>query len=591
MRIRTISAMLLMIVILMLVSSAPRRADAQMQEEKSGLQSDGTFVVSGRKFASQEDFIKSGHYCLTNEPDPKRSDEIETEVATFLRHRQLARQQTAASDPGSSAAEEETAPAYITVNVYFHVISRGAGVANGDISDQMINDQVATLNAAYGGQQGGVDTPFRFNLVSIDRHTNEEWFNADNGSTELEMKTALRVGGPSDLNIYTKNLPGGSLEWATFPSSYNSQPIRDGVVLLYSTLPGGSAAPYNLGDIAVHSVGHWLGLLHTFQGGCTNPNDYVSDTPHERNPAYGCPTLRDSCGNRPGQDPIHNFMDFADDACMYEFTNGQAERMEAQWLTYRNTRPVIALSPTSLTFTALTGSHPPAAQTLNINNSGGGTLNWSAFVATETAWLSASPMEGTAPSSVGVAVNQAGLPVGTYETTLTVSSADSFNGPVAVPVTLKVIDSLLGNAGFEGTSSPWTISGNATYFRAGSYPHSGTGYVDLGTTNDTTGRLSQQVTIPEGLAPTLSFWLNVTSNEGTRSAVHDRLRVEIRNNLGRVTETLATYSNLDRSKSGIYAQKSIDLSRYAGQTIWIQFTANNNNSQPTTFRIDDVTLR
>ena len=217
------------------------------------------------------------------------------------------------------------------INVYFHVVNNGSGIANGDISTTMITNQMNVLNNAFSSWG------WTFNLVSTDRTTNSTWYNGCYGSSETAMKNALHRGTADDLNIYTCNPSGGILGYATFPSSYQSAPLKDGVVLLYSSLPGGSAAPYNLGDTGTHEVGHWMGLYHTFQGGCNGNGDYVSDTAAERSAAYGCPAGRNSCtGTRyPGNDPITNFMDYTDDSCMFQFTGGQDSRMDAQSTSYR----------------------------------------------------------------------------------------------------------------------------------------------------------------------------------------------------------------------------------------------------------------
>jgi hypothetical protein len=222
------------------------------------------------------------------------------------------------------------------IPVYFHRIHASNGTG-GVVTSQQISNQMSILNAAFAGSS------FSFTLVAVTDSNNSIWFTAGPSTlAERDMKLALRQGGSNALNIYSNNMGGGLLGWATFPSGYASKPLMDGVVILYSSLPGGSAAPYNQGDTGTHEVGHWMGLYHTFQGGCANPKkngsgDFVADTPAEKSPAFGCPVGRDSCtGSRfPGLDPIENFMDYTDDACMNTFSAGQFERMDAQWTAYR----------------------------------------------------------------------------------------------------------------------------------------------------------------------------------------------------------------------------------------------------------------
>ena len=286
------------------------------------------FTLNGETWIDKQAFIESGRRCATVDHDAIKQGQIDRSLANF-------RATLSRSQGGGSV---ERAAGSVTVPVYFHVINKGSGIANGDITTQMINDQIAVLNAAYSGGTGGVNTPFRFNLVSVDRTTNATWYNLANGSAaESAMKQALRQGGAESLNIYSANLSGGLLGWATFPSSYNSNPSDDGVVVLDSSLPGGSAAPYNEGDTATHEVGHWVGLYHTFQGGCSRNNDLVSDTPAERSAAFGCPTGRNTCtGTKyPGLDPITNFMDYTDDFCMFVFSAGQSSRADSLCLQYR----------------------------------------------------------------------------------------------------------------------------------------------------------------------------------------------------------------------------------------------------------------
>jgi hypothetical protein len=218
------------------------------------------------------------------------------------------------------------------IKIAWHVIYDGT---TGNVPQSTIDAQIAVLNAAYAGVPGGVNTGYTFSLASVDRTNNRKWFNLDMGTREEQQaKRALALDVTHRLNIYTCKPPSNG-NWGTFPWAFPEGNYMTGVVIHYGCLPGGQFGYYNIGNIGVHEVGHYLGLLHTFQGGCVAPGDEVDDTPDEGIADHTiCPDGRDSCPS-PGLDPIHNYMDYTVDSCRTELTAGQDGRMDSMVLTYR----------------------------------------------------------------------------------------------------------------------------------------------------------------------------------------------------------------------------------------------------------------
>jgi hypothetical protein len=138
------------------------------------------------------------------------------------------------------------------INVYMHIITDSNG--NGQLSDTIISDQIAVLNAAFSV------SGFSFVEVGRDVTVNDVWYNMGYGdeASEYAAKRALRRGTGEDLNFYTAALSDNLLGWATFPDSYGtSYGYMDGVVCADFTLPGADTGDYSLGDTATHEVGHW----------------------------------------------------------------------------------------------------------------------------------------------------------------------------------------------------------------------------------------------------------------------------------------------------------------------------------------------
>jgi serine protease len=149
---------------------------------------------------------------------------------------------------------------------------------------------------------------------------------------------------------------------------------------------------------------------------------------------------------------------------------------------------------------------------------------------------------------------------------------------------------LIVNPGFESATAPWVISGQGSR-STGTYPHGGVAYMIINGANSTTGTLYQQVTVPAGGA-NLNFWLNISTSEAAGAAVYDRLYIEVRNTSGTLLSTLATLTNQNAGTAGVYVLRGpYNLGSFAGQTVRIQFRGTNDSTLPTSFRVDDVSVK
>lgn len=209
----------------------------------------------------------------------------------------------------------------------------------------MAVDQVNTMNLDFGGTNTDINLWNTAQASTFPGINNKEsciqfclaTLNHPAGYGLNDGDYAITIGATTGddnadwtgyLNFWVRDLGGGLLGYSPLGGSGNGDGVVCTTSSFGSTSCGGNTVspPYHLGRTMTHEVGHYLLLDHTFNGGCAD-DDSVADTPATAAATYGCPTVGDvSC-----TDPIlwMSYMDYCDDLCLYMFSAGQVDRMEA----------------------------------------------------------------------------------------------------------------------------------------------------------------------------------------------------------------------------------------------------------------------
>lgn len=310
----------------------------------------------------------------------------------------------------------------LTIPVVVHIIHDN-DVEN--ISDATALHGVNQLNEAFANEgpffsDDGTVTEIRFCLALRDpaglattgiEHIESAMTDLLVEAQDAQMKALSHWDPYSYLNIYvvrtvTSTVVGTGVAGYAYLPSFHGSPI-DGVVVEYPFFGGGD----HEAKVTAHEVGHYLGLLHTFDGGCANNDcqsqgDRVCDTAPDGSTASSpcgvapntCSTDQDDASpNNPFRaialgglgeqtDPYRNYLDYGDLACKDHFTQGQADRMFSALITTRASllESEGCVSPCDIPFSVNFSATPvsPVAPnqeiTLTSSSSGATIFEWTA---------------------------------------------------------------------------------------------------------------------------------------------------------------------------------------------------------------------
>lgn len=224
----------------------------------------------------------------------------------------------------------------VVVNVLYKTAAQ-------NVSDARIAEQIAVLNADYGGTNSDVSKiPAEFQTVksgnvkvtfklvnTIRKSTTKTSWSANDTMKKVSTGGIDGTKPANYLNIWVVGSMGNILGYATFPES--SGLWNDGVVIAAPYFgKTGASSPFNLGRTATHEVGHYLNLRHIW-GDANCGNDLVADTPTQTTASTGKPTYPqyNTCSGVSRSIMFMNYMDYVDDAAMFMFSAGQKARMQS----------------------------------------------------------------------------------------------------------------------------------------------------------------------------------------------------------------------------------------------------------------------
>jgi len=198
-----------------------------------------------------------------------------------------------------------------------------------------------------GNEVSGLDMSIQFVLENIDRTVDDEWFSLyyEDEESLQSIGNALYDGNCSTLNVYTTDITEESgedtpVQGIAVPSdacAFLPTVLRiwEFTFIDYSLIPRSQCDDPGKVDTLIHEVGHWIGLYHPFEGGCSG-TDFVEDTPQQTVVNTVCPIGSDTCPDQEGLDSIHNYMSYTGECCTYTFTEGQKLRSHSFLSIFRS---------------------------------------------------------------------------------------------------------------------------------------------------------------------------------------------------------------------------------------------------------------